>query len=118
MSAETHDSAKAYRDYLKGFIFSVILTVIPFYCVMSGAVTDVPTLIAIIFGLGAIQMLVHVVYFLHLTVSAEDGWQAMSVVFTVMLVVIIMAGSIWVMAHLHENMMPAHDQIERIKNLP
>ena len=118
MSAETHDSAKAYRDYLKGFIFSVILTVIPFYCVMSGAVTDVSTLIAIIFGLGAIQMLVHVVYSLHPTVSAEDGWQAMSVVFTVMLVVIIMAGSIWVMAHLHENMMPAHDQIERIKNLP
>lgn len=118
MSADTHDSAKAYRDYLKGFIFSVILTVIPFYCVMSGTITSVPMLIAIIFGLGAIQMMVHVVYFLHLTVSAEDGWQAMSVVFTIMLVVIVLVGSIWVMAHLHENMMPAHEQIERVKNLP
>lgn len=118
MSAEQHNSAKAYRDYLKGFVFSVILTVIPFYCVMSGTVTDVPTLIAIIFGLGAIQMFVHVIYFLHLTVSAEDGWQALSIGFTVMLVVIILLGSIWVMMHLHENMMPAHDQIERIKNLP
>ncbi|MAC78359.1 MAG: cytochrome o ubiquinol oxidase subunit IV, partial [Rhodobacteraceae bacterium] len=28
------------------------------------------------------------------------------------------SGSIWVMFHLKENMMPAHEQIERVKNLP
>ncbi len=118
MSAETHNSAKAYRDYLKGFIFSVILTVIPFYFVMTGAISNVPTLIAIIFGLGAVQVLVHVFYFLHVTVSAEDGWQAMSIVFTVIILVIVLAGSVWVMVHLHENMLPAHEQIERVRQLP
>jgi len=117
MSAGTHDSAKAYRDYLKGFIFSVILTVIPFYFVMTGAITSVPLLIAIIFGLGAVQVLVHVFYFLHVTVSAEDGWQAMSIVFTATILIIVLAGSIWVMLHLHENMMPAHDAIERVREL-
>ena len=118
MSADTHDSAKAYRDYLMGFIFSVILTVIPFYFVMTGAISDANTVIAIVVVMGAIQVLVHVYYFLHVTVSAEDGWQAMSLLFSVILLVIILAGSIWVISHLHENMMPAHEQIERVRNLP
>ena len=118
MSAETHDSAAAYRGYFKGFLFSVILTVIPFWAVMSGQIEDVVVTIAIIVGLGAVQVLVHVFYFLHVTVQAEDGWQAMSIIFTVILLVIILAGSIWVMVHLHENMMPAHEQIERVRNLP
>jgi len=33
------------------------------------------------------------------------------------LLVIILAGSIWVMFHLNTNMMPAHDQIERLRDL-
>lgn len=118
MSAEHHDSAAAYRAYLKGFIFSVILTVIPFWAVMSGSINNLGTLLLIIFGLGAIQVMVHVFYFLHVTVQAEDGWQAMSLAFTGIVLAIIMAGSIWVMFHLHENMMPAHEQIERVRNLP
>lgn len=118
MSADTHDAAASYRAYLKGFIFSVVLTVIPFWAVMSGAITDFALLLVIIFGLGAVQVLVHVYYFLHVTVQAEEGWQAMSLIFTAVLLIIIMAGSIWVMVHLHENMMPAHEQIERVRNLP
>lgn len=118
MSAHSHDTAAAYRGYFKGFLFSVILTVIPFWAVMSGSISDVTTIVALIVGLGAVQVLVHVYYFLHVTVSAEDGWQAMSLLFTAILLGIILVGSIWVMVHLHENMMPAHEQIERVRNLP
>lgn len=112
---ETHAS---YRAYLVGFGLSVVLTVIPFWLVMSGAEVSLPLALTVIFGLGAIQIMVHVYYFLHVTVKAEEGWQAMSLVFTAIILVIILAGSIWVMFHLHENMMPAHEQIERVRNLP
>ena len=78
---------------------------------------SLPLAIAIIFGLGAVQVMVHVYYFLHVTVQAEEGWQALSLLFTAILLVIILAGSIWVMFHLHENMMPAHEQIERVRDL-
>jgi len=41
----------------------------------------------------------------------------MSLLFTAIVLVIILAGSIWVMFHLHENMMPAHDTIQRVREL-
>ncbi len=115
MSSESHGS---YRSYIIGFVLSVILTAIPFWVVMSEVDISLAWAIAIIFGLGAIQIMVHVHYFLHVTVKAEQGWQVMSMVFTAVLLVIVLAGSIWVMTHLDENMMPAHEQIERVRNLP
>ena len=114
MSAESHGS---YRSYIVGFVLSVLLTALPFWVVMADVQVNVGVALAIIFGLGAIQMVVHVHYFLHVSVQAEGGWQFMSLIFTAMLLIIIMAGSIWVMFHLHQNMMPAHEQIERMRNL-
>lgn len=118
MSAGNHEAHGSYRSYIIGFVASVVLTAIPFWVVMSEVDIPLAWALFIIFGLGAIQILVHVYYFLHVTVSAEEGWQAMSMLFTAILLVIILAGSIWVMLHLHENMMPAHEQIERVRNLP
>ncbi|MEM9438970.1 MAG: cytochrome o ubiquinol oxidase subunit IV [Pseudomonadota bacterium] len=121
MSAQAeHDGhvQASYRSYLIGFALSVVLTAIPFWLVMADITDNLYIAIPVIFGLGAMQMLVHIHYFLHVTLSAEQGWQAMSLVFTVVLLVIVLAGSIWVMIHLHENMMPAHEQIERVRNLP
>ncbi len=107
----------SYRSYIIGFVLSVILTAIPFYVVMAEVDISLAWALFIIFGLGAVQIMVHVFYFLHVTVAAEEGWLAMSLLFTVIILVIILAGSIWVMFHLHENMMPAHDQIERVRDL-
>ncbi|MEM9056208.1 MAG: cytochrome o ubiquinol oxidase subunit IV [Pseudomonadota bacterium] len=108
----------SYRSYLIGFALSVVLTVIPFWIVLGDVTSNLLLALSVIFALGAVQILVHVHYFLHVTVKAEEGWQAMSLIFTIMLVVICLAGSIWVMFHLEENMMPAHEQIERVRNLP
>lgn len=112
----------SYRSYLTGFALSVLLTIIPFWIVMGEVfhADNAAWAVVIIFALGAAQMLVHLHYFMHVSLKVEEGWQAMSLIFTVLLIVIIMAGSVWIMFHLHENMMPAHDhdQIERIKKLP
>ncbi len=57
----------------------------------------------------AVQMVVHMVYFLHMTPKSEDGWTLTSLVFTLILVVITLAGSLWVMYHMDTNMMPKHE---------
>ena len=106
------------RTYLIGFGLSVVLTLIPFGIVMGNVFETAFWPIIIIFGLGAAQMLVHVYYFLHVDAKAQDGWMLMSIAFTVLLIVIVLIGSLWVMFHLEENMMPAHEQIERVRNLP
>jgi len=118
--AHDHDHHEStYRVYAIGFGLSVLLTVIPFGIVMFDWMENsVGWAIAIIFLLGGAQIMVHVYYFLHVTLGNEDGWQAMSLAFTAVLLVIILAGSIWVMFHLEENMMPAHELIERVEQLP
>lgn len=115
--SDNPDTHGSYRSYVIGFLASVVLTVIPFWLVMSEAELSLGLALTVIFGLGALQILVHVFYFLHVDLKAEQGWQVMSLVFTAIILVIVLAGSIWVMFHLHENMMPAHEQIERVREL-
>ncbi|NVK35889.1 MAG: cytochrome o ubiquinol oxidase subunit IV [Rhodobacteraceae bacterium] len=121
MSASSHtahdEGHGSFRSYMIGFILSVILTVIPFYLVMGDVLDNRLLAIAIIFALGAVQMIVHIYYFLHVTSKAENGWTAMSLIFTVVLVGIVLSGSIWVMFHLEENMMPSHDRVEQFRSL-
>jgi cytochrome o ubiquinol oxidase operon protein cyoD len=61
-----------------------------------------------IIAFGTVQMVVHMIYFLHLNTKSEGGWVLMSLAFTVMLVIIAIAGSIWIMFHLDSNMMPMY----------
>lgn len=93
-------------DYVVGFILSVILTAIPFWLVMGKVIESKSVLTSILLGLGAIQMVVHMVYFLHMNPKSEGGWNISAMLFTLVLVFITMAGSLWVMFHLHNNMMP------------
>ena len=95
--------------YVKGFILSVILTAIPFALVMLKVPLAPRTLGLIILAFGAVQMLVHMVYFLHLDTKIEGGWTALATIFTVCLVVIMLSGSGWVMYHMNANMMPRLD---------
>jgi cytochrome o ubiquinol oxidase operon protein cyoD len=99
------------RHYTIGFILSVVLTVIPFAVVMGDLFANGVTASLVIMGLGAIQVVVHMVYFLHLNTRSEEGWNMLALVFTLVMVGIVLAGSIWVMFHLNANMMPTmnHD---------
>lgn len=97
------------KEYITGFVLSVVLTAIPFWLVMN----DVPgngTLTAIvIMAFAAVQIVVHMVYFLHMNGKQEEGWTMLSTIFTVVVVVILLAGSLWVMYHMNTNMMPQMD---------
>lgn len=107
---DTHDGADhghgTYASYLTGFALSVILTAIPFWVVMSGGLDNRLATIGVVVGCAIVQVLVHVVYFLHLNGRQEEGWTLLSTLFTVIIVVIMIAGSLWVMFHLNTNMMP------------
>ena len=98
-----HGSRKGYRI---GTILSILLTIVPFWLVMSGALHDAATTAALIFAMAMIQIVVHVVCFLHLDTRSEGGWTLLAFLFTTVIVVLTIGGSIWVMYHLNTNMMP------------
>jgi cytochrome o ubiquinol oxidase subunit IV len=94
------------KSYLTGFVLSVILTVIPFWLVMGNVLDNSLVTTLVILALGGVQMVVHVVYFLHMSTKSEGGWTFMALIFTITLVVIMLSGSVWVMYHMNHNMMP------------
>ncbi|WP_127901970.1 cytochrome o ubiquinol oxidase subunit IV [Solirhodobacter olei] len=105
---DTHEEFGAHgtvRGYLTGFVLSVILTAIPFWLVVSRATGPLATAVLIL-AMALIQIGVHMIYFLHLNTRSEGGWNILAAIFTVVLVVIAISGSIWVMYNLDINMMP------------
>jgi len=123
MSADTHAHEAHHeiemphasmRDYVIGFVLSVILTAIPFWLVMTMPLSAAATG-AIIMGFAVVQIVVHMIFFLHMTPKAEGGWSLTSLVFTIIVVVIMLAGSLWVMHHLNTNMMPmSHEDARQV----
>jgi cytochrome o ubiquinol oxidase subunit IV len=103
-------------SYVNGFILSVVLTVIPFWLVMSGGVISSGVTALVILGFAAVQIVVHMVYFLHMNTKSENGWTMLGLIFTTVIVVIMLSGSLWVMYHLNNNMMPMSPH--EVRNAP
>ena len=95
------------KEYAIGFVLSVIRTAIPFWLVMAKVFDKSSTTAFVILGFAAVQVVVHMIYFLHMNGKNEGGWTLLSTLFTLILLIIVMAGSIWVMYHMNINMMPS-----------
>jgi cytochrome o ubiquinol oxidase subunit IV len=92
------------KSYLIGFGLSLLLTAIPFALVMSGAWSPAAAL-AVIFGAGLVQILVHLYYFLHLDTSSAARWNLAAMIFTVLIMILFVGGTIWIMHSLYHRMM-------------
>ena len=93
----SHGSVKS---YLIGFVLAVILTGVPFNLVMDG------TVLPLILGAALVQIIVHLIYFLHMDRSSEQRWNVMAFAFTILIVSIVLVGSLWIMHNANTLMMP------------
>ena len=96
------------KEYVTGFVLSVVLTAIPFWLVMAKVLPTPAVTTLVILAFAMVQVVVHMVFFLHMNPKSEGGWNMLALIFTLIIVVIAVAGSIWVMWHLNTNMMPVH----------
>ncbi|CAI0709846.1 Cytochrome o ubiquinol oxidase protein CyoD [Serratia entomophila] len=110
MSHSSHETSHggashgSVKSYLIGFILSIILTVIPFAMVMNGTASH-STILAVVVGMAVIQVVVHLIYFLHMNTSSEERWNLVALLFTAMIIGIVVVGSLWIMYNLNINMM-------------
>lgn len=102
------------RGYVIGFVLSVILTAIPFWLVMGKVISSSSVTAVVLLAFAAVQIVVHMVYFLHMDSKSEGGWNLLALLFTGLLVIIVLSGSLWVMFHLNTNMMPMTGHEARI----
>jgi cytochrome o ubiquinol oxidase subunit IV len=97
-----HSSVKFYTT---GFLLALVLTVIPFWLVMTKA-APASFLVVAILALGAVQMLVHLRYFLHIDASTDGHWNMIALGLAVAVAAIVVVGSLWVIYDLNSQMMP------------
>ncbi len=99
--------------YVVGLALASGLTAVSFYLARGDHFwpPSIPTALIV---LAIAQMGVHLVFFLHITSWPEGTNNVLALAFGVLIVFLIIAGSLWIMAHLNQNMMPM-DQIMKMQ---
>jgi cytochrome o ubiquinol oxidase operon protein cyoD len=132
MSHAEHDSALTYADtapgeerlegqepaesagsYLIGLGFAALLTIVSFFIARTTLVWQPSIPIALVV-LAIAQMGVHLVFFLKITTGPDNINNTMALAFGVLIVLLLLGGSLWIMGHLNQNMLPM-DQIMQMQ---
>jgi cytochrome o ubiquinol oxidase operon protein cyoD len=93
------------RTYLTGFLVAAVLTAAAFWTVMARPFSARVAAVLVV-TLAIAQILVQTRAFLHVNARAQGGWILVAYVFTAVLLLIAIGGSLWIMYHLNSNMMP------------
>lgn len=108
MKPAKHEAHGSVLSYSVGFILSVVMTLSAYIAVVNRSYTG-DTLAAFVVGLAIAQLLVQLLFFLHLGSETRPRWKLLVFMFMVVVVAIVVIGSIWIMYNLDYNMMPAHE---------
>ncbi|MEH7582981.1 cytochrome C oxidase subunit IV family protein, partial [Priestia megaterium] len=87
---ENHGSLKAYT---LGFIFSIILTVIPLMLVLNHVFSK-NILLASILGMAVLQFFIQLFFFMHIKDGEKPRYNVMALILGIVFVITIVAGSI------------------------
>ena len=90
--------------YIIGFITCLALTLLAFTLVGQSIVMG-ETAFATIIVLAVIQFLVQVKCFLHVSLKPTARWKLVTLIFTVIVLLILVCGSLWIMWSLNQKMM-------------
>jgi cytochrome o ubiquinol oxidase operon protein cyoD len=108
-----HEIAGAVGSYVVGLGLASLLTIVSFFIAGTTLVWQ-PSIPIALTVLAIAQMGVHLVFFLHITTGPDNVNNVMALAFGVLIVLLLLAGSLWIMAHLNHNMMPM-DQIMQMQ---
>jgi cytochrome o ubiquinol oxidase operon protein cyoD len=92
------------RSYQIGFLLSLVLTLIPFGLAMFPVLSRTATLWLVVVA-AAVQVVVHLGYFLHMNTSAEQRWNRVALIFSAVIIVLLVGLSLWIMQGIHHNML-------------
>ena len=97
--------AQRVLGYVVGLGLAILLTTTSFFIAGTDLVWQ-PSIPVALVVLAVAQMGVHLVFFLHITTGRDNTNNVMALAFGVLIVVLVVGGSLWIMANLNHNMMP------------
>lgn len=101
--ADTGSFYGTYQSYTLGFVSSILLTLFSFYLVAS-SILPPKTLYLVVGALAIIQLFVQLVFFLHLNTNSKASWNLLSFLFTLVVVLVLVIGTMWIMYNLYAKM--------------
>ena len=95
--------------YVSGYALSLVLTFFAFSLVTRHMLAGW-TLVYALLALGVVQLMVQLVFFLHLGAESRPRWNVMVFLFMLLMLVILVFGSLWIMKNLNTHMLsPAQE---------
>ncbi len=100
-----HKWNRSLKPLITGFLLSLILILSAYWLTTSHLLSGL-SMMAAILTLACIQALIQCLYFLNLGAESHPRWSLITFVFTVIVLIIVIGGSLWIMYNLDYNMMP------------
>ncbi|NEW06585.1 cytochrome o ubiquinol oxidase subunit IV [Paenibacillus sp. SYP-B3998] len=97
-SHDAHASHGSLKSYILGFGLSIVLTIIPLITVMNHLLSKTGTLVLILV-MAVLQFAVQLFFFMHLKEGENARWNIMALIFGLVILLTIVAGSIWIMTY-------------------
>ncbi len=110
---ESGEVVEGVGSYFIWLGLAVLLTGVSFFIARTTLVWQ-PSIPVALIVLAIAQMGVHLVFFLHITTGSDNTNNVLALAFGVLIVILLMGGSLWIMANLNHNMMPM-DQIMQMQ---
>ena len=110
---EEHSVGQRLLGYFIGLGLALLFTAVSFFIAGTDWVWQ-PSIPVAIIVLAIAQMGIHLVFFLHITTGSDNTNNVMALAFGVLIVVLVIGGSLWIMANLNHNMMPM-DQLMQMQ---
>lgn len=108
VSQGTHGSL---RGYIIGYASALVLTIAAFTVAPSAGMAPF-SIEAALAVLAIAQMLVHLIFFLHINTAPVQKTNIMAFAATMLIIAIVVIGSMWIMAHLNHNMVPMNQLMQ------
>lgn len=102
-----------YRRYAFGFLGALIITG-AIYLATTGAWLSGMALAALLLALASAQLLIQLLVFLHIRGEKKPRWTLWSIVYTVVMMLIIVVGSMWIMHNMNYNMHMTPEQMDEL----
>ena len=104
-------TSASFWTYTAGLVFALLLTAASFIVAQTNLLWP-PGVAAGLAVLAVAQMGVHLVFFLHIGTDAEGANNVLALAFGVFIVALVVAGSLWIIDHLNENMLTPSQMME------
>ncbi|MGR8999850.1 MAG: cytochrome o ubiquinol oxidase subunit IV [Gammaproteobacteria bacterium] len=107
MKPYSSESQPELTAYLTGFILALLLTLMAFGLVGTGA-GESPRWLTVtgVSILAVLQILVHLRYFLHLNLRSSQYLNVQVILFALFIIFIMVGGTLWIMQALNYQMLP------------